>query len=355
VLKSIVLEPILTGLTTAVSEIDARKKAIILGFTILLGIFLEAYIHLYLRISIVYTHYFYLVIILAGLWYYQRAIIVALFFGGLQVAISWYLMGVPGIDSFLRAAMFVIVAFVVGTLSGLMHDEHLQLRDMNSRLSQSKDAYELANRKLNLLSGITRHDILNQITALSAYIDLAKEMVEDPEVIRINDKMEGVLERIRRQITFTKEYQDIGVHAPQWQDAGVLIDRVREVAENASIRLENDIHDLEIYADPLLEKIFYNLVDNAVRHGGKLTVITFSYHIREDGAVITCEDDGDGIPADEKERIFEKGFGKHTGFGLFLTREILAITKIAIRETGVLGSGARFEITVPNGSYRVTG
>ena len=54
-----------------------------------------------------------------------------------------------------------------------------------------------------------------------------------------------------------------------------------------------------------------------------------------------------------RRRIFERGFGKNTGLGLFLVREILAITGITIRETGTAGTGARFEITVPRGRYRV--
>jgi signal transduction histidine kinase len=66
------------------------------------------------------------------------------------------------------------------------------------------------------------------------------------------------------------------------------------------------------------------------------------------------EDDGPGIPEENKERIFEKGFGNNTGLGLFLTREILGITGITIRETGEPGTGARFELTVPPGSYRFT-
>jgi signal transduction histidine kinase len=55
------------------------------------------------------------------------------------------------------------------------------------------------------------------------------------------------------------------------------------------------------------------------------------------------------------ERIFERGYGKNTGLGLFLSREILAITGITITENGVPGKGARFEITVPKGAYRFTG
>ena len=58
---------------------------------------------------------------------------------------------------------------------------------------------------------------------------------------------------------------------------------------------------------------------------------------------------------DEKERIFERGYGKNTGLGQFLAREILAITGITIAENGEPGRGARFEITVPKGQYRSAG
>jgi signal transduction histidine kinase len=89
-----------------------------------------------------------------------------------------------------------------------------------------------------------------------------------------------------------------------------------------------------------------------VQHGGHVTVITVRCEEAPDGLVIFVEDNGVGIAPEEKEKIFEKGYGGHTGFGLFLAREILAITAITIRETGYLGIGARFEITVPNGAYR---
>jgi signal transduction histidine kinase len=103
-----------------------------------------------------------------------------------------------------------------------------------------------------------------------------------------------------------------------------------------------------VFADPLIVKIFYNLMDNAVRHGGKITTIRFSVERRGDDKIIVCKDDGNGVLADEKERIFNRGFGKNTGLGLALAREILDITGITIHETGEPGKGARFEIVVPN-------
>jgi signal transduction histidine kinase len=96
-------------------------------------------------------------------------------------------------------------------------------------------------------------------------------------------------------------------------------------------------------------------VDNAVHYGGKITTIRFFVEEPGDDHLIVCEDDGDGIIIAEKEKIFERGFGKNTGLGLALSREILDITGITIRETGEPGKGARFEITVPKGAFRLTG
>jgi Osmosensitive K+ channel histidine kinase len=119
------------------------------------------------------------------------------------------------------------------------------------------------------------------------------------------------------------------------------------------IRVTVNFPDLEIFADRLVEKVFFNLIDNALRYGGpKMTAIRFSSRETDNGLVLVCEDDGAGIRVEDKARLFQKGFGKNTGLGLFLSREILAITGIAISETG---KGARFEMVVPKGAYRFTG
>jgi signal transduction histidine kinase len=69
--------------------------------------------------------------------------------------------------------------------------------------------------------------------------------------------------------------------------------------------------------------------------------------------VIICEDDGIGVPPQNKAQIFTRGFGRDSGLGLFLLREILSITGISIRETGDYGKGARFEMLVPKEDYRL--
>ena len=102
----------------------------------------------------------------------------------------------------------------------------------------------------------------------------------------------------------------------------------------------------------MLERVIYNLVDNALRYGERITWIRFFLRMEKHGLTIVCEDDGAGIPQEMKETIFNRGVGNNTGLGLFLTREILGITGMTIQETGEPGKGARFEITVPLGQFR---
>jgi signal transduction histidine kinase len=105
----------------------------------------------------------------------------------------------------------------------------------------------------------------------------------------------------------------------------------------------------------MIEKAVAQLLDNAIRHGKNVSQVSISVHDTETGAVLVIEDNGTGIPAADKERIFERGFGKRTGWGLFLAREILAITGMTITETGEPGKGARFEIHIPAEAYRKEG
>jgi PAS domain S-box-containing protein len=213
-------------------------------------------------------------------------------------------------------------------------------------------AIQLANRKLNTLSSITRHDILNQITAIVMYLSLAEEVETNPAVLEHLQKIEQITHLIQKQIRFTRDYQNIGVSSPQWQNVADTVNNSVNNLDLGAVRLENDLGTLEIYADYLLEKVFYNLIDNSLRHGEKVTACRVSYRIQEDGISIIYEDDGAGVPPAVKEKIFRREYYRNTGYGLFLSLEILSITGISIKETGEQGKGARFEIHVPKEAYR---
>ncbi|MEI7433590.1 MAG: PAS domain S-box protein [Methanomicrobiales archaeon] len=223
-------------------------------------------------------------------------------------------------------------------------------------LRQFSKSLATANKKLTLLSSITRHDINNQLTVLMGYLSILQDMPPGPSRDEYFQKVTTAAEQISVMIRFTKEYESIGVTAPSWQECRTLVNTAAKEAPLGKVMLKNDLAaGAEIFADPLIVKVCYNLMDNAVRYGGKITFIRFSAEERGDVKVLVCEDDGEGISAAEKEKIFERGFGKNTGLGLALAREILDITGISIKETGEPGKGARFEMTVPAGAWRIQG
>jgi len=220
----------------------------------------------------------------------------------------------------------------------------------NQKLAE--DAIRSANNKLNLLADITRHDILNQLTALAAYLELVQGENRDPSAAGHLQAMEKSLEIIRLQLEFTRDYQNLGLKKPVWQSVAETFTHATESFEEAAVSFYNDTGTVEIFADPLIGEAFYNLIDNSLRHNERVSQIRLS--LRRDGPdlVILYEDDGAGVLPEEKEKIFLRGFGKHTGLGMFLIKEILLITGITIRETGIHGTGVRFEIRVPESRFR---
>ncbi len=223
-------------------------------------------------------------------------------------------------------------------------------------LTQRKEvetALMKANEKLRLLDAVTRHDIVNQLVILTGYLEVARDIIDQQKPKDYLAKANEAAMTIQDQLEFAKDYQMAGSKAPEWIDARLTLDSVLASIELGEITVESELEGLELWADPMLEKAFLNLVDNAKRHGENITRIRFSYTVQDETAVIVVEDDGVGIPESDKERIFERGFGKNTGLGLFLIREVLAITDFSIRETGESGRGARFEIVVPKGRFRL--
>jgi len=220
---------------------------------------------------------------------------------------------------------------------------------------RAEEALCQVNRKLNLLSGITRHDINNQLSVLQSFLELMA--MKQPDLVH-NKYFEEVgiaSRRISSMIRFTAEYESVGINTPVWLDCRSLVETAALGVPLGGIIVENDLPaGAEVFADPMIVKVFYNLIDNAVRYGGKITTIRFSVESRDSCQVLACSDDGDGISGKDKERIFERGFGKTTGLGLALAREILDITGIAISETGEPGSGARFEMNVPKTMWRTS-
>ncbi|HWQ66661.1 MAG TPA: ATP-binding protein [Methanospirillum sp.] len=225
----------------------------------------------------------------------------------------------------------------------------------NTDRKREENRLILANRKLNMLSSVTRHDILNDIQLLYAYLGLSRKYMIEPPLNNYYDHEMKAVQSIKEQIEFTRFYQDIGVQTPAWQDIATVIHNAAEKIPSLTIQVEIAFSGYSLYADPLFEKAIYNLIENTIHHGEHATRISFRIEEAALEMTLICSDDGAGITAEDKTHIFEKGFGKNTGFGLFLIREILSITQISIHETGEPGTGAEFRIGIPSWAYKKTG
>jgi PAS domain S-box-containing protein len=236
----------------------------------------------------------------------------------------------------------------VVTIQGICHDV--------TERRQAEEALRQAQKKLNLLSSITRHDISNQLLVLNGFIRLLQKKIPDPSYEEYFSRVSKAGGQITAMIHFTREYEKIGVQAPVWHVLATVVSDAGKGILPGQVTLNNEIPaGTEVFADPLIVKAFFNLLDNSVRHGQRVTEIRVSTHMSGGDLVVVWEDNGVGIAREEKEQIFERGFGKNTGLGMFLVREILSLTGITITETGEPGTGARFEIVVPNGTWREEG
>jgi PAS domain S-box-containing protein len=233
--------------------------------------------------------------------------------------------------------------------------EVIQLGLLTFDISERKrleNALQKMTRKIALLNTVIFTDIQNKVFVQMGYLELARQKTTDPRVTTYLEKEESLVREIQSALSFARQFNDMGMSPPRWQNVqDVLLFAVSHI-DLGNLSRDFALQGIEIYADSLLERVFVTLVENTVMYAKGATVIRAGYTIAGDEAVIFMEDNGPGIPEDVKEEIFSKGIGAGGSTSLFLSREILSTTGISIRETGVAGKGARFEIRVPKGSYR---
>lgn len=225
------------------------------------------------------------------------------------------------------------------------------VQDITER-KKDETALKTVTKKLSLLNTITFDEIRNAVFALNGYLTLDQSSAETDRLNKYLVKEEELVKKISKSLTFARSYQDLGVRPPQWQNVDhSFIMAISHLDFSRIDRLVN-VENLEIYADPLLERVFFLLSDNVLVHARTAIRVTIGYELKEDHLLLFFEDNGNGIPDTLKEKIFDRGFGIQKGMELFLAREILSITDITIQETGTYGKGARFELAVPKGAYR---
>ena len=246
----------------------------------------------------------------------------------------------------------------LGVLADSFDDMASQLdrmySDLDAIVKERTEDLEKANEKLGVLASITRHDALNQMTIQKGWLDMAMGTSKEPEVRDHLRKVAATTDSLVALMEFTSEYEDVGVNRPKWMGLEDALDAALEGIDLTGTKFEPRLQGVEVYADPMFPKVLHNLITNSLKHGESVTAISLSYSEGADGLTIVMTDDGIGIPPNRKESIFQREHVKSgRSHGLFLSVEILRITGMILRETGVEHEGARFEIHVPPRAYRI--
>jgi signal transduction histidine kinase len=306
--------------------------------------------------SVIYTHFYYVPVVLAAIWYRRNGLIVPF------ILVAFYFVSVGasenglGTNDYLRGAAVIVVGIVVGELSNIISTTVLELSSCKERLrnllkTRTAERDE-ANAKLALMSRMTRHDLVNDLAVLTGWLELAGES-KDMDECRTHLAHAADSGRAMRQaFEFAAEYERIGVQAPVWVNVKDAVSSAFSGFDLVGIEIDNRLPDCEVLADSMLGKVFRNLVDNSLRHGGTIHRISISGDRVGDSLVLTYADDGRGISDKDRPHLFEPGYGKHTGLGMFFAKKVLEMTGMSIEEHGTSGSGVRFVITVPPGKSR---
>jgi len=245
----------------------------------------------------------------------------------------------------------------LGTVSIIGKDGEYQgglavVTDISDR-KRGERALEAVNQKLNLLGHVTRHDALNQLAVLMGWLGIVQETVTEPPASVHLAAIKRAALAIQKELEFTADYESVGMKSPIWVDVDRACKQGISVLDLEGVAVTIELNRVEVLADQMLDKVFHNLADNSMRHGKKVTKIWVHYEESENGLTVIYEDDGVGVAQADKETIFRRGEGKHTGYGLDLVKGILGITRIKIKETGAPGKGARFELLVNPSNYRI--
>jgi len=222
-------------------------------------------------------------------------------------------------------------------------------KEAEEKLNALMDELVLVNEKLKVVGSLTRHDVRNKLAIIANNLYLAKQALgKSSEALEYLESIDEALSQIESIFEFAKIYEKIGVEGLTVFDVGKTFDEAVGLFSGLKdVKLFNECHGVKVLADSLLRYLLYNLVDNSLRHGGKVSQIKLYTREDEDNLFLIYEDDGVGVPEGQKELIFKEGYGKNTGFGLYLIQKICETYGWAIQETGKHGEGAQFTMVIP--------
>lgn len=238
-------------------------------------------------------------------------------------------------------------------LFGSYLDESIQRIDRESRLREERDILEFVNRTL-------RHDLMGDVSLIQARLRMLDRNVtfhddSHAEHLRIAlDRTEEIDEFVRTMRTYMESVLNDD-HTLEAVPLGPVleehVDALAAAHPEATTQC-GEIPEVAVEADDLLDRVFDNLLTNALEHNDSPTPeVAVEAELRDDVVTIRIADNGPGISADRRESIFEKGErgteSDGTGFGLYLVKDVVESYGGEIRLRDNDPRGTVFELDLP--------
>ena len=198
------------------------------------------------------------------------------------------------------------------------------------------------NDRLDRFASVVSHDLRNPLQVAEGRLELAAEACDTEHHEAIADALDRMDALIEDVLALARKGD--GIDELEDVDLGSLTESSWESVDTEAATLLTETARA-IRADrSRLRQLLESLLGNAIEHDGEDVTVTVG--TLEEGFHVT--DDGVGIPADERERIFDSGHSSSdggSGFGLAIVREIVSAHGWEIRVTESDSGGTRFEIT----------
>ena len=231
----------------------------------------------------------------------------------------------------------------------MIPDKHELLKRIEEleRLLENKNK-EIENA--NYAGGLFSHEMRNYLLVVNASIFFLGEMPDEQkksDMLKLSISAQKLTNLLEEMDNYRKAGYEI-----KWQSLSEIFEGCFNLHSSIKINILKD--NILILSTPIIKIIMSSMVNNTYRHGGeKVSNVNIFWREVQSGIIVVYEDDGVGISTNEKNNIFDKGFGKNGGMGLYWVKKILNKLGYSIVENGIHGKGARFEIFIPEGSYKL--
>lgn len=221
-------------------------------------------------------------------------------------------------------------------------NQHLIVsRDVTDRKSHEREL-EAQLERLNEFAGVVSHDLRNPLNIAQGRLDLASEEHDSEHfesIERAHKRMESLIDDVLTLAQSRSTVADV-----EQLDLSQIITACWANVETGTATLAVEVKR-PIQADEgRLKQLFENLFRNSIEHGGKNVTVT----VGELDEGFYVEDDGVGIEAAERNKVFEDGYSTRqegTGFGLTIVKQVVEAHDWTIRVIDGPDGGARFEVT----------